>query len=351
MTTSAPRGFWATPRLSEFDGRLQRTMALFFAGRQYASFRRAVTQRPRSLTEDTVVHGTPSVEVLRPSRRGRSVPSNSAQKSRRRTRAAGTIVEAVAEVWHHRQLLFILAWRDIKIRYKQSVMGFLWALLMPTMIVTAGILVRAAFAMASGGTLNLTDVSSVATKAVPWAFFVGSIRFATGSLIANTDLVTKIYFPREVFPIAAVLAGLFDFAVASTVLVVVLAVAKTGISVQVLWVPALIVVLVAFTTGCGLLLSCANLFFRDVKYLVEVFLTFGIFFTPVFYEVKMFGRWANWLLINPLAPILEGLNDTVVRHQPPPMAWLGYSAAIAVVVLLGSWIIFDKAEPAFAANI
>jgi lipopolysaccharide transport system permease protein len=259
--------------------------------------------------------------------------------------------EMITELIQYRHLLFMLALRDIRIRYKQSVMGFMWAILMPMMIVAAGVLVRKAFSMLSGNPMDLKEIVSVSVKAIPWAFFVASIRFATNSLTGNINLVTKIYFPREVFPVSAILANLFDFAVASVCLIVILAIAKIGFSVYLLWIPLLIFLLILLTVGVGMLLACANLFFRDVKYIVEVVLTFGIFFTPVFYEAKMFGMWKPVLLLNPVGSILEAINDSVVLHQSPSLEWIGYSSIWAIGGLLVAWKIFHKAEYTFAENI
>jgi lipopolysaccharide transport system permease protein len=256
-----------------------------------------------------------------------------------------------ADLVQYRNLLYMLAWRDIKIRYKQSVMGFLWAILMPTLIVGAGILVRFAFSMSSGHSLNLADIASVSLKSLPWAFFLSATKFSTNSLIGNSNLVTKIYFPREVFPIAAVLASLFDFVIASSVIIVVLVLAKVGVSVYLFWFPMLLLLLILFTTALGMFLSCANLFFRDVKYLVDVALTFGIMFTPVFYDARMVGKYAPLLLLNPVGTILEGMNDVVVRHAPPAYGWLAYAAGWGVFGLLVSWRIFQRAEASFAENI
>ena len=259
--------------------------------------------------------------------------------------------EMVQELIQYRQLLFMLTWRDIKIRYKQSVMGFFWAIFMPIMIVAAGALVKKAFSMLSGAPIEMGQIASVSVKAIPWAFFVASIRFATNSLTGNVNLVTKIYFPREVFPISATLANLFDFVVASIVLNIFLLVAQIGISLYLFWIPLLLMLLIFLTVGLGMFLSCANLFFRDVKYIVEVILTFGIFFTPVFYEAKLFGKWGNVLLMNPIGSILEAINDVVVLHQPPNLYWVGYSAIWAVGGLFAAWTIFHKAEFSFAENI
>lgn len=250
-----------------------------------------------------------------------------------------------------RHLLFMLTWRDIRIRYKQSLMGFLWALLMPMLIVSAGLLVRQVMAVLAGGPVRLADIAGVAIKALPWAFFVGSIRFATTSLTSNSNLVAKIYFPREVLPLAAVLVHLFDMAIATPVVLAVLVAAQVGVSVHLLWLPALMLLLIALTVGLALLLACANLFFRDIKYLVEATLTFGIFFTPVFYDVQMLGSWAPLVMLNPLSAILQGMADVVLLHHAPDFPWLAYSAAIATIGFIGSWIVFDRAEAAFAENV
>jgi homopolymeric O-antigen transport system permease protein len=262
-----------------------------------------------------------------------------------------TLAESLREIVEYRDLLYMLTWRDIKARYKQSVMGFFWAVLMPLVIVGAGMLVRVAMSVGSKHHVNFADLSGIALKSLPWAFFVGAIKFGTSSLVGNPNLVTKIYFPREVFPLAAVLASLFDAAIASSVTILLLVLGRVGISLQLLWVPLILALIVVFTAALGMLLSCANLFFRDVKYLVDVLLTFGIFFTPVFYDARSLGKWAPLLLVNPLSSFLEALNNVVVLHQAPSFGWLGYAGSCAVIGLFGAWVIFDRAEATFAENI
>ena len=123
--------------------------------------------------------------------------------------------EDLRELYKYRELLYMITYRDIKVRYKQSIMGFFWAILMPILIVMSGIVVRYAYAMVAHVPLKTADIAGVAIKSVPWAFLVSSIRFTCNSLTGNRELVTKIYFPKEIFPMAAVLACLFDFLVAS----------------------------------------------------------------------------------------------------------------------------------------
>ncbi len=259
--------------------------------------------------------------------------------------------EELRELYRYRELLYMLTYRDIKVRYKQSIMGLLWAVLMPVLIVSAGVIVRYGYAVASGKPLDAGDVASVAVKSVPWAFLVSSIRFSCNSLVTNQNLVTKVYFPKEVFPIAAVMASLFDLVVASGAVTIFLLVTQNGGNAQLAWVPLLLAILVVLTMGVGMIVSAASLFFRDVKYVVEVLLTFGIFFTPVLYDIRMFSTKGEWLLLNPVAPILEGFSACIVRHQQPDMAWLAYSFAFGLTSLLGGFVFFKHLEPAFAESI
>lgn len=251
----------------------------------------------------------------------------------------------------YRELLYALTWKEVRVRYKQSVMGFLWAIFMPVLIVSAGILMKVGFSFSTGRHIDVTDVISVSVKGVAWAFFVGAVRFGANSLIANSNLITKIYFPREILPISNVLASFFDFLVASTFIAIVMVFIRSAVSIHLLWLPLLIALLVAITASCALLLSCANLFFRDVKYIVEVVLTYGILFTPVFYSARMFGKWAPLILLNPIGAVLEAIDSVVVLHRSPDPLWLGYAAVFAVAGLIVSWAIFEKAEPMFAQEI
>ncbi len=261
------------------------------------------------------------------------------------------MLQSIRSLVEYRDLLLMLTWRDIRIKYKQSVMGFLWAIFMPIIIVAAGIMVKIAFSYVSKQPLQTEHIVTIAVKSLPWAFFVACLRFSSNSLISNPNLVTKIYFPRIIFPVSAVISQLFDFVIASSVLLVILAFLKVGASLQLLWVPLLILILLFLALGMGILFSAANLFFRDVKYLVEVILTFAIFFTPVFYEVEMFDKWSTLLLVNPVAPLLEGLRACVVLHQAPDLMWIAYSGGVAVVTLLVSVWSFARLEPLFAESI
>ncbi len=252
------------------------------------------------------------------------------------------------ELVRYRDLLYMLAWRDIRIRYKQTLMGLLWAILMPGAIIVAGVIVRLAMAKSAGKPLSLQDLTPVFVKSVAWAFFVASIRSGTTCLINNSNLVTRIYFPKLIFPLSSVLGNFFDFVVATGVLTVILAFTGVTVSEKLLWVPVLVALLVVLTSALAIFLSAAALFLRDVKYLVEIFVMFAIFVTPVFFSASIFGRWQWVLLINPVAPLLEGLSDAVVFGRTPDLLWLAYSAAVSLIGFGGAVAFFRRLEGLFA---
>jgi ABC-type polysaccharide/polyol phosphate export permease len=266
-----------------------------------------------------------------------------------------------AELWRVRGLLYQLALRDVRIRYKQALFGFGWALLAPALVVLAGVTLRLTLARGAGHSTGLSAVAGIAVKATPWSFFAAAVGVATSSLTSNAALLTKVYFPREALPLGVVLAHLVDLAAGLLTVGVIVAVTGAPLTPALLWVPVLLAVLVVLTVAASILLSCLNLFFRDVKYIVQVLLTFGIFFTPVFFDLSMLDpRIAQLLMLNPLAPILEGLRLAVVEGHaltvPLAMArgaswhpwYLGYAAAWAVGGLLAAVALFARLERRFA---
>ncbi|HEU4726013.1 MAG TPA: hypothetical protein VFU59_12075 [Candidatus Eisenbacteria bacterium] len=251
---------------------------------------------------------------------------------------AADLASIARDFWNYRDLLYQVTLRDIRIRYKQAVMGFGWALLMPALIVVAGLLIKIAMATFAGRTVQTSDIASVMVKAIPWAFFVGAIGFAAASLLSNIQLVTKVYLPREVFPVAATIAQAFDTLIGATVAAIVLPFMGVTFSWTLAWVPVLAILLFFFTTAVGLFLSCANLFFRDVKYIVQVLLTFGIFFTPVLFDASMFGvKGSVLVMLNPLSPFLEGLRLCIVEHHDLLQSLSIVSAAGQTIQVWSPW--------------
>lgn len=261
---------------------------------------------------------------------------------------AADVREMLGEQRRHRELLYQMTRRDLLLRYKQTAMGFGWAVFMPL--------------------LNTAIFSVIFTRVAPldtpvpyplyaftgllvWNFFASSLRFGVNSLTANVPLVTKVYFPREVLPFSAVLVTLVDFAVGAIVLVALMAYYGVVPGPVVLLLPAVVVVQLLFTAGVTLLLSMANLFYRDVKYLLEVIVSIWMFATSVVYPVELAGgRLAALLALNPMTPIVEAYRAVLLYGRSPDPAFGGV-AAIAAVVLLAGWVVFHRAEFRFAENV
>ena len=281
-------------------------------------------------------------------------------------RRKSSLASIIAELWEVRDLVVQFMLRDINIRYTQAIMGFAWALLMPLLIVGAGLVFRVVLSTLANSPIEGTSVASLTAKAVPWAFFSGAVTLATQSLLAQANLIGKVYFPRESIPVASVMAQCTDLAVSLAMVAVVVPVFGVPVHLTILWAPVMLVLLVLFTMGWALILSCANLFFRDVKYIIQVALNFGVFATPVFFEPQMLGRrGAAIMMALPLSPFIQAMDVAIVRGhnllapltlKNPKGAsitvwepWmLGYAAALAVTVFLLGLIVFRRTSSKFA---
>jgi homopolymeric O-antigen transport system permease protein len=257
--------------------------------------------------------------------------------------------EMVEEQIQYRELLYQMTRRDLLLRYKQTVMGFGWAIFMPLLntVVFSVIFTRVA-PIDVGMPYPLFAFCGL----LAWNFSASSFRFALTSLTTNTNLVTKVYFPREIFPLSSMLVSLVDFGVASTVLVVLLAYYGVRPSAALAALPVVVLVHVMFTTSVCLLLAMANLFYRDVKYLFEVILTVWMFGTAVLYPIaKMGPRMAAVLQWNPLTPILDGYRAVLIQGTfPEPTLFLTASVTSAALLAI-SWVLFHRAEFQFAENV
>jgi lipopolysaccharide transport system permease protein len=222
--------------------------------------------------------------------------------------------EIVTDLWQYRELLYQFILRDIRVRYKQAVIGFGWAIFMPALTVLAGSLVKYAMAHLAGKEVETGSIAGMTIKALPWSFFIGAVSFSTTSLTSNINLVTKIYFPREILPLSATFSQAFDTLIGAAILFIMLPFLSIKVTLTFLWFPVLGVLFFLITIATAFFFSCANLFFRDVKYIVQVLMTFGIFFTPVFFEPTMFGPLGSKIMmLNPLSPLLEGIRLSIVQ--------------------------------------
>lgn len=293
------------------------------------------------------------------------LPHPLAEESALSPRKRFSIAKIVAELWDARDLVVQFVLRDITVRYTQALMGFAWALLMPVLIVGAGLVFRIVISNLSGTESQTSGIASLLVKALPWSFFSVALSTATQSILAYANLIGKVKFPRESLPLASVVAQGTDLAVGSIFVAIVIPFLGFSVTWNILWAIPLLAMLMTFTVGCGLILSCANLFYRDVKYIVQVLLNFGVFATPVFFEPQMLGQKFGAIMMSlPLSPFIQGMDVAVVRGhnllQPLSLAgskgmvevwspWmLGYAAALSVVALYVGLRVFRRGSATFA---
>ena len=258
------------------------------------------------------------------------------------------IREMMAEQVEYRELLYQMTVRDLRLRYKQTVMGFGWAIFMPLLntAVFSVIFMRVA-PIDTGVPYPLFAYLGL----LAWNFFASSLKFAVTSLTSNTNLVTKVYFPREVFPFSSVIVCLVDFAVGALVLVALLLWYGVAPSAAILFLPVVILVELSFTMAVALLLAMGNLFYRDVKYLFEVVVMVWMFATSVVYPVELIGGKLGILMrINPMTPIIEAYRDVILFGRLPGPAF-AVAGIVSLALLAACWLHFHRAEFQFAENI
>jgi ABC-type polysaccharide/polyol phosphate export permease len=258
------------------------------------------------------------------------------------------VSEMLREQYEYRELLYRMTARDLLVRYKQAVMGFGWAVFMP-------LLNTAVFSVIFTRVAPLeTDVPYpifAYTGLMFWNFFASSLRFAVVSLSGNATLVTKIYFPREIFPFSAILVCLVDLAVSATVLVGLMVYYRVTPSWTIAFVPMILLIQILFTAGIALLVAMANLFLRDVKYIFEMVLTLWMFATSVVYPVeRLGGTLGSVLRLNPMTPIIDGYRAVILGGEPPQFGPLAVAAALSLVTLFVAWVVFHRAEYRFAES-
>ena len=255
----------------------------------------------------------------------------------------------VRELFEYRELLLSLVRRDLLLRYKQTVMGFGWAILMP---VTYMIVFSMIFTRVVKLDTGVPYPIYVYAGLLPWNLFASSLRFSVGSLTGNSTLITKVYFPREILPFTAILVSLVDFAVGAIVLAGLMAWYHVGLHWTILLVPIVVLIQVIFTAAVALLLSMGNLFYRDVKYLIEILITLWMFATSVVYPVsRVGGHLAPILAMNPMTPIIDAYRSVLLHGQVPAIGPLAWAAGFSVALLLVSWVLFHRAEFQFAERI
>lgn len=252
-----------------------------------------------------------------------------------------------AELWRYRELLYFLVWRDIKVRYKQTVLGLAWAVLQPvlTMVVFTLFFGNLARVPSDGAPYALFSFAGL----VPWTFFAYGLAQSANSVVASQSLIVKIYFPRILLPTATVLSGVVDYIVALVVLFVLLAYYDVSLGIAVLWLVPLTLLTFVTSLAVGLWLSALNVKYRDVRYLVPFLTQLWLFATPIAYSSTLLAdRWRTLYAVNPMVGVVEGFRWALLGVGRPPGLVLGVSALVAVAVFIAGVAYFQRTEVTFA---
>jgi lipopolysaccharide transport system permease protein len=253
----------------------------------------------------------------------------------------------IRELWDYRELFYFLAWRDAKVRYKQTVLGVLWALIQPffTMVIFTVVFGQVANISTEGSPRPVFYLSAL----IPWIYFSSTLNTAGLSLVTNSSLLTKIYFPRIILPASAALGGLVDFVIATGMLVGVVVYYQLPLGWNFLLWPILVVPLVVLAIGASAFLAALNVKYRDVKYAIPFGIQLLLFITPIIYPSSVLPEHFRWLLaFNPLSGLIEAFRFTLMPTQQMNWNLLWLSLASSAVVFIVGVLYFKRAEQAFA---
>jgi lipopolysaccharide transport system permease protein len=259
----------------------------------------------------------------------------------------GSSLADIGAIWQYRELAYFLVKRDISVRYKQTVLGGLWAIIQPffAMVVFSIFFGRMAGVPSDGVPYPIFVYAGL----LPWTYFAGALGAASESMVGNANLISKVYFPRAVVPAASVLSGLVDLAVASTLLAAMMMYYGIAAGAGLAMVPVLVGLTVLCACGAGFWLSALNVEYRDIRYTVPFLIQIWLFSSPVIYPSSIVPDKYQWLLaLNPMAGVIKAFRAAILGHQAFDWQALGVSSAVIMLLLVSGFVYFRKMERTFA---
>ena len=264
--------------------------------------------------------------------------------------ARGWVALNLPDLWRYRELVFFLAWRDISVRYKQTVLGAAWAIIQPffTMVVFSVFFGSLAKVPSDGLPYPVFSFCAL----LPWQLFAYSLTESGNSLVSNQNLISKVYFPRMVIPLAATLGGLLDFLIAFVVLLGMMAFYQIRPTTAVWTLPLFVLLAIITALGAGLWLSALNVEYRDVRYTIPFLTQFWMFLTPIAYASSIVpAQWRTLYGLNPMAGVVEGFRWALLGTGSPPGALLAVSTAVSLFLFVSGMFYFRRMERTFADKV
>lgn len=252
----------------------------------------------------------------------------------------------LAEIWQYRELLYFLVWRDVKLRYKQTALGAIWAIIQPLlpMVIFTLFFGKLAHVPSDGIPYALFAYAGL----LPWTYFSNAVSNSSSSVVANSNLVTKVYFPRMLIPVAGVLAALLDFFIASSLLIGMMFWYQAPLRFSMLAAPLVLLAMTLLAMGTGTLFAALNVRFRDIRFVLPFFVQFWMFATPVIYPASMIpSKWRWVLALNPMAGMIEGFRAAVFGTAQDWLV-LSISTAVSTVLVIYAVYFFRSSERTFA---
>jgi lipopolysaccharide transport system permease protein len=259
----------------------------------------------------------------------------------------GWVPISLSELWEYRELFLFIVWRDFKVRYKQTVLGALWAVIQPvtTMVVFSIFLGKLANVPSDGVPYPIFSFSGI----LPWNLFATGMHVSSMCLVLSAHLIPKVYFPRIVLPTAGVLTGLVDFCIAFVVLLGMMVWFGIAPTVNVIWLPCFLLLAMVSALGIGLWLAAINVHYRDVMYILPFFMQIWMFATPVVYPSSLLGEpWHTIYALNPMVGVVEGFRWALLGTATAPSGLILVSSAVAILILISGAFVFRRMEKSFA---
>lgn len=250
-------------------------------------------------------------------------------------------------ITHYLELVSELTMREIKSRYKQSILGYAWVMLNPffQMLVMSFVFSK----ILRFPTIGVPYTIFLYAGLLPWNLFAGSLTSSTNALVSNASLLTKIYFPREIFIISTTIAKIVDFFLASTIFVIFMLIYQQPVTWHVLWFIPIFLIQQLFTYGLSLILASVNLFYRDIQYILSLIVMVWMYLTPVIYPTEIFPLEYKWIFqLNPMAVIINAYRQTILGGGMPSLVSLSIALAVSLIITLIGIKIFRKLEGVFA---